>query len=115
MPEFCTYEFPLPLWALLLILFIITRLISQYYHNALQRHRGPLLASFTNLWRLWHAYRNSYREPMIHMHEKYGDIVRMGPNVLSFSQPQAIRDIYGPGKQFKKVSIGSKTMERMDN
>lgn len=52
---------------------------------------------------------------MIHMHEKYGDIVRMGPNVLSFSQPQAIRDIYGPGKQFKKVSTGSKTLEGMDN
>jgi hypothetical protein len=43
---------------------------------------------------------------MVHMHEKYGDVVRMGPNVLSFGQPQAIKDIYGPGKQFKKVSRG---------
>ena len=45
---------------------------------------------------------------MIHMHEKYGDVVRIGPNVLSFRQPQAIKDIYGPGKQFKKVYSESK-------
>src|SRR3978361_699175 len=95
-------DLPLPLWALILMLSIIALLLSQYSHNGLQKHRGPFLASFTNLWRLCHAYRNSYSEPMIHMHEKYGDIVRMGPNVLSFRQPQAIKDIYGPGKHFKK-------------
>lgn len=53
---------------------------------------------------MYHAYRNRYSEPMVDMHEKYGSVVRMGPNVLSFGQPQAIRDIYGPGKNFIKVS-----------
>ena len=41
---------------------------------------------------------------MVDMHEKYGDVVRMAPNVLSFRQPQAIKDIYGAGKHYKKVS-----------
>jgi hypothetical protein len=98
-----SFELPLPLWASILILGTIARLLSQFYHNGLQKYPGPFLASFTNLWRLCHAYKNSHREPMVHMHEKYGDVVRIGPNVLSFSQPQAMKDIYGPGKQFKKV------------
>jgi hypothetical protein len=27
---------------------------------------------------------------------EYGDIVRIGPKALSFANPQAIHDIYGP-------------------
>lgn len=41
---------------------------------------------------------------MLYIHEKYGDVVRTAPNVLSFRQPQAIKDIYGAGKHYKKVS-----------
>lgn len=44
---------------------------------------------------------------MIHLHNKYGDVVRVGPNVLSFAQPKAIKDIYGPGKVWEKVRIDS--------
>ncbi|MCJ1386172.1 hypothetical protein MMC17_009298 [Xylographa soralifera] len=42
------------------------------------------------------------KPPMIDLHEKYGDIVRMGPNVLSFGKPEAIKDIYGVGKAWNK-------------
>jgi hypothetical protein len=37
------------------------------------------------------------------IHEKYGDIVRVGPNELSFADPKAIREIYGPGGSSQKV------------
>lgn len=86
----------------ILTLVLIVRLISLHYHHGLNKYNGPFLASLTDFWRLCHAYRNSDREPMIHLHEKYGDVVRMGPNVLSFRQPEAIRDIYGPRKHFQK-------------
>lgn len=36
------------------------------------------------------------------IHEKYGDIVRVGPNELSFADPKAIREIYGPGGSSQK-------------
>ena len=102
-----TLEYWLPTtakaWLYVLTSVLIVRLVSLYYHHGLHKYNGPFLASFSDLWRLCYAYRNSNREPMIHMHDRYGDIVRMGPNLLSFSQPQAIQDIYGPGKQFKKV------------
>ena len=90
-------------WVYVLISVLIVRLVSLYYHHGLHKYNGPFLASFSDLWRLCYAYRNSNREPMINMHDVYGDVVRMGPNVLSFSHPQAIEDIYGPGKHFRKV------------
>ena len=40
---------------------------------------------------------------MLDLHEKYGDIVRVGPNLLSFGNPEAIKDVYGVGKAWNKV------------
>lgn len=39
----------------------------------------------------------------IKLHEKYGDVVRLGPNTLSFSNPAALKAIYGLNKGFIKV------------
>ncbi|KAI0009454.1 cytochrome P450 CYP4/CYP19/CYP26 subfamily protein [Xylariaceae sp. FL0662B] len=60
----------------------------------LRNIRGPFWAKFTNLQRAsWvssgHAHL-LYQE----MHDKYGDIVRMGPNMVSISNPEAIPDVY---------------------
>ena len=82
---------------------VIVQLVSLRYRYGLTNFDGPFLASFTNFWRMCHAYANNDRPPMVHLHKKYGDIVRVGPNVLSFAQPQAIKDIYGPGKVWMKV------------
>ncbi len=39
----------------------------------------------------------------IKLHEKHGDVVRLGPNSLSFSDPKALKTIYGLNKGFTKV------------
>lgn len=91
-------------WLYIFTTVVLGRLIFLHYYHGLHRYNGPFMASLTDFWRMCHAYRNRHREPMLHMHEKYGDVVRMGPNVLSFQQPQAIKDIYGAGKHYKKVS-----------
>ena len=38
------------------------------------------------------------RPPILNVHWKYGDIVRVGPNTIPFGKPEAIKDIYGPGR-----------------
>ena len=91
-------------WFWLISLVAVVRLLYLRYHDSLHNYNGPFLASFTNLWRVYHSYSNRYGKPLINIHEKYGSVVRLGPNVLSFGQPQAIRDIYGPGKNFGKVN-----------
>ena len=39
--------------------------------------------------------------PLSKLHERYGTIVRIGPNVLSFTDPNAIKEIYN--RRFVKV------------
>lgn len=36
------------------------------------------------------------------LHQKYGNIVRYGPNAVSFNTATALKDIYGHGKNFRK-------------
>ena len=79
------------------------RFLSFRYIYGLQRFKGPLLASFTDAWRAFYYYSNT-EIPFGDLHERFGDIVRIGPNALSFRDPQAIRDIFGAGKTWKKVS-----------
>ena len=39
------------------------------------------------------------------MHEKYGPVVRIGPNVLSLDYPELIPTIYDTKGTYRKVSI----------
>ena len=81
---------------------VAIRFLSFRYVYGLQRFKGPLLASFTDAWRAFYYYSNT-EVPFKDLHERFGDIVRIGPKALSFQNPQAIRDIFGAGKTWKKV------------
>ena len=39
------------------------------------------------------------------MHEKYGPVVRIGPNVLSLNYPELISTIYDTKGNYQKVSV----------
>ncbi len=83
---------------------VVIRSLATRYLSSLRKFNGPVLASFTNAWRFNYVYWHRHEPPMLKIHEKYGDIVRLGPNVLAFRQPQAVLDIYGPkGRNFRKV------------
>lgn len=88
-------------------LLYVTYLISQYFKHGLHRYPGPLWARFTDLWRYIDVRGRRPEATHIALHKKHGDIVRLGPNVLSFSDPKAIRTIYGLNKGFVKVSYSS--------
>ncbi len=74
-----------------------------YFQKGLYKVPGPFLAGLTNWYRIYYVLVG--RRQDIHqnrMHEKYGDVVRYGPNLVSFANPQAINDIYGIGKPISK-------------
>lgn len=96
-----------PTWALFLAVSFVTAFILafyQRYQNGLARFPGPTLASFSDLWRFGYSLYNRHSSPNVSLHKRYGPVVRMGPRMLSFSTPEAARDIYSAGKHFKKVS-----------
>jgi hypothetical protein len=86
-----------------LISVIVLYLFQCRYRYGLNSFRGPTIASFTNGWRVWYTWYYKHKKPLVAIHEKYGEVVRVGPRVLSFSSPRAVRDIYGTQQNYKKV------------
>lgn len=89
-----------------LFIAIIYRIIDQKRKDQLGKFPGPLPAAWTNVFRLFDALFGMHRVPsLIGLHEKYGDVIRLGPRVLSFAQPQAVKDIYGTDKSYPKSAF----------
>lgn len=72
------------------------------YCNGLNHIHGPLLASCTDLWRLWQASKRRPELKHIELHERYGPVVRIGPRCVSVSDSKAVKLIYGINTPFTK-------------
>jgi len=90
-------------WPLAAAALIVCWLLSNHFHHGLNKYPGPLLAGFTDWWRLWDVYGRRPDITHLKLHRQHGDIVRLGPNTLSFANPKAIKTIYGLNKGFTKV------------
>lgn len=66
---------------------------------------GPLPAKITNFQRMGWVGTKRAHLILQDMHEKYGDVVRIGPNMVSFSNPEAIPTVYPMRPGFPKVCI----------
>ena len=64
---------------------------------------GPYLASVSNLWKINAVYFGEMHRKNIEVHKKYGPVVRIGPNYVSFSSLTALKTIYNSRTQFVKV------------
>ncbi|KAM7196181.1 Cytochrome P450 [Rhypophila sp. PSN 637] len=78
----------------LIIAYFTCRTIYNLYFHPLSKYPGPKLAAITDLW--WVYASTSGRYPWIIQDavRKYGRIVRIAPNEIVFSTPQAAKDIY---------------------
>ena len=87
------------------LLYCIACGIYNRYFHPLRNFPGPFLPSVTTLWyahtvRWGHA--SKVQRPL---HHKYGDIVRIAPNLLAIANAGALETIYGPknGKVWRKA------------
>lgn len=78
-------------------------IVSNKYRYGLNKYPGPWLAAYTDWWRFFDNVGQKSEKTFIELHRKYGDVVRIGPNVLSFADPRALKTIYGLNKGFVKV------------
>ncbi|KAI1424063.1 cytochrome P450 [Xylaria sp. FL1777] len=89
-------------WALGVVLVTGAWLIRNRYHNGLNKYPGPFMASLTDVWRLYEVWGRQFEVTHRKLHAQYGDVVRLGPNTLSFADPKALKTIYGLNKGFIK-------------
>lgn len=94
-------------WPLVLISALLTFLLSNKFYKGLNKYPGPWLAGYTNWWRFFDVWGRAHEWTIIRLHREHGDIVRLGPDVLSFGNPKAIKVIYGLNKGMVKVSCCS--------
>ena len=90
-------------FGLVLVQYLWTR-----YRPHLRNAPGPVLASFSNFWKIGGVLSQDMPWRNIAAHEKYGSLVRIGPNHVSASDPEALKTIYGFTNIFRKVGMLSK-------
>ncbi|KAF9883358.1 hypothetical protein FE257_003574 [Aspergillus nanangensis] len=80
------------------VLQIYTNLIA----SPLRSIPGPRLFALTK-WRLaYEDYRGARTRYVNDLHRKYGEVVRVGPNEISFNSLSALKTIYGAGTVFQR-------------
>lgn len=70
--------------------------------HPLRSFPGPIAHRISNVPRAFYAVRGVFGYVVADLHREYGPVVRIGPNELAFSDPQAWKDIYGhraPGQE----------------
>lgn len=84
------------------LLFTFTvRSLSSWYR--LRHIPGPLLPSLTNLPRVFWVKTGQSQDYHRKLHDKYGEVVRLGPNMVSISNPEVIPTLYPTRPGFPKV------------
>lgn len=85
-------------WPFVLVSLTAAFLLNNKYWKGLNKYPGHPLAGYSNWWRVWDVKKRNHQWTTIALHRQHGDIVRLGPNVLSFANPKAIKQIYGLNK-----------------
>jgi hypothetical protein len=89
--------------ALLLLLCLVLYESYGAFFGAISRFPGPFFAKFTNVWRLVNVWGGQHHETLRQLHKAHGSVVRVGPNLLSLSDPRWVKIIYSTKGEFKKT------------
>ncbi|KAK4033039.1 Pisatin demethylase [Parachaetomium inaequale] len=94
-----------PAAALVLPLTLVTWFTISWVSSPLRKYPGPFLAGYTNLWRLAQVQSGSYHLRIKKLHEKYGPVVRIGPNLLDLDYPELIKTVYSTDGKWRKTEF----------
>lgn len=87
----------------LLLSCILLHLLRNRYLSPLRHYPGPYLASCSRAWKFFSVARGQTHLEHIALHRRYGPIVRIAPNEVSLSSPEAARALLSAGKRFFKT------------
>lgn len=69
--------------------------IYRLWFAPLSKFPGPRRTALTRLWIIYHEFRGTRTVVLDKLHAKYGPVVRVAPNEVSFNDAQGLKDIYG--------------------
>ncbi|KAJ5717816.1 hypothetical protein N7488_003462 [Penicillium malachiteum] len=83
-----------------LLLYLISYIVYQRFFHPLAKYPGPFLASLTDLWQMHQFITLQQPYNLTKLHEKYGSVVRYGPDKLSITDEDSIKSIYQSGARY---------------
>ncbi|KAI9503437.1 cytochrome P450 [Coemansia spiralis] len=89
---------------------LIIKIVQRAYLTPLRHIPGPFLSSFTNLPLIYHIARGQYHRYTQALHDRYGDVVRIGYNKVSVSNLVELKQIlsthsFRKGVGYKKIRV----------
>lgn len=91
-------------WMTLVPLLFLLYLFKNKCCAGLYSIPGPRTAGLSNIWRFWDALTRVQHDTHIRLHKEYNSkLVRIGPRVVSFSDPEWIPKVYGLTSGFTKT------------
>ncbi|GKU05140.1 unnamed protein product [Fusarium langsethiae] len=95
----------LPLAAAVVAVALFIKYLLDPFLSPLRHVPGPKLYAATK-WRLaYEDWKGTRTRTINALHKKYGPVVRIAPNEISFNSLSALRTIYGPGSRFGRTSF----------
>ncbi|KAF9890223.1 hypothetical protein FE257_006135 [Aspergillus nanangensis] len=82
----------------LALLYCITSIVYNVYFHPLSRFPGPFSHTISRIPYLYRSINGTLPFDMLELHRKYGNVVRVAPDELAFSHPDAWKDIMGHRK-----------------
>ncbi|KAJ5692601.1 cytochrome P450 [Penicillium macrosclerotiorum] len=84
---------------------VVSRFLWNYFRSPLKSFPGPIPSSFTDIWRMQDVFRGRCDITHNKLHRKHGTAVRMGPNLLSLSDPSLINLVYNTKSPWIKSNM----------
>ena len=81
-----------------LALVVALRVLYNIYFHPLSSFKGPAYLAASDIPLAFLQLRGTSHHVLAKAHHEYGSVIRIGPNTLSFIDPQAWNDIYGHRK-----------------
>ncbi|KAJ5672847.1 hypothetical protein N7507_001974 [Penicillium longicatenatum] len=76
------------------VVWISSRLIWRLFFHPLSKFPGPTLAAVSNLPYVKWSLTGEIHYKIQELHDRYGDVIRIRPNALTYRDPEAWTDIY---------------------
>lgn len=89
------------------ILLVVITLFLLYSYSApgISSVPGPFLAKISHVWRFINVAQGHAEATLCKLHQQYGEYVRIGPNVVSISNLETLKVVYGINARYRKVGL----------
>ncbi|KAH8671963.1 cytochrome P450 [Tricladium varicosporioides] len=112
--NFWTYESLtqyLTISLIFLFTFALLDVLHNLYYHPLSKYPGPKRFAATRVFNDYYALRGTRIYKVTELHNKYGSVIRLAPNELSYIDERAWKDIYGVQKGGVKAQLSKKSKQ----